>query len=347
MADDWIIGTSAFESADTQLMKTAGIRWVRAGFRFPFTDRIGGTLTAEYLEDKTKAREWANKGFKIIGTTPLLGIGVNRPDGAGKMRLTWQDGLPAWAGQPGSDAYAYNYAEACAFLAHDLRGLVPAWQIANELDIPQFAGPLNLEQACELVFQAALALKSADHSLLVGTNAAGGPASYYQFARLYHDPRVRLDYCGIDQYYGSWQDGGPELWSRRIAEIYALTGTRVFVNEWGFSSAGEPMSVEERRQVAVGGVAPCQFKRWLYTWGSGHTPQNQAEFVRRAFDSFREHRDQLIGVCFYRWEDQETCWQCGSPDCPMETAWGLVDIRNHPKPAYAAFKAGVERLIAG
>ena len=121
----------------------------------------------------------------------------------------------------------------------------------------------------------------------------------------------------------------------------------MFVNEWGFSATGEPMTAEERRQVSIGGVAPCQFKRWLYTWGSGHTPQNQAEFVRLAFESFREHRDLLIGVCFYRWEDQETCWQCGAPDCPMETAWGLVTVDNRPKPAYEAFKAGVERLITG
>jgi hypothetical protein len=28
----------------------------------------------------------------------------------------------------------------------------------------------------------------------------------------------------------------------------------------------------------------------------------------------------------------------------METAWGLVDTANQPKPAYHAFKAGVERL---
>jgi hypothetical protein len=127
--------------------------------------------------------------------------------------------------------------------------------------------------------------------------------------------------------------------------LYAITQTKVFVNEWGFSSAGEPMTPAERRSVSLEGVAPCQYRRWLYTWGSGHSRENQAEYVRLAFDCFEEQREKLLGICFYRWEDQETCWQCGSPDCPMETAWGLVDIGNLPKPAYNTFKEGVKRIL--
>lgn len=342
----FIIGTSAFESADTRLMKEAGIQWVRAGFHFPFSDQIGGNLTEDYQKDKTEAAAWIARGFKVMGTTPMLGIGTNQPDAQGKKHLVWQDGLPAWLGKPGTQQYFQQYAEVCAFLAHDLRGVVPAWQIGNELDVPQFAGPLNLEQACELVLQSAVALKSVDHSLLVGTNAAGAPYSYYQFGRLYHDPRIQLDYCGIDQYYGSWQDGGPNLWSARIAELYAVTQTPVFVNEWGFSSAGAAMTPEEKHSVTFEGTAPCEYKRWLYTWSSGHTRENQAEYIRQAMDCFIEHRDKLLGICFYRWEDQPTCWQCGSSDCPMETAWGLVDMDNKPKPAFYEFKVGVKKILS-
>ncbi len=35
---------------------------------------------------------------------------------------------------------------------------------------------------------------------------------------------------------------------------------------------------------------------------------------------FLKHRQNLLGFFFYRWEDHETCWQCGSPGCPIETA---------------------------
>jgi hypothetical protein len=180
--------------------------------------------------------------------------------------------------------------------------------------------------------------------LKVSTNCAGGPTTYYFLGRLFDDPRVKLDYCGIDQYYGTWQPGGPENWVDRIHELYTITdGVKVLVNEWGFSSAGEVMTPAE----VASGAANCQLHKWTFTWGAGHTWDNQAEFVRRAFDAFLAQREKLLGICFYRWEDQETCWQCGSPDCPVETAWGLVDVHNRPKPSYIAFQEGVKRLTTG
>jgi hypothetical protein len=94
------------------------------------------------------------------------------------------------------------------------------------------------------------------------------------------------------------------------------------------------------------GASACQFRKWPATWGGGHTPTVQAEFVTRAIDGFVAQRDKLMGMFFYRWEDQERCWQCGSPDCPLEIAWGLVGVDNTPKPAYQAFKDGVRRLLS-
>jgi len=341
--DEFIVGVSAFSNANPDLMKAAGIGWIRVDFPFPFVDHIGGTLSPEYIEARETARTWASKGVSLVGVTPLPGIGKFQPDPAGQMRMQWTDFFPAWMGAPGADNYYRAYGEVCSFLAHDMCGMVQAWQIANELDIPQFAGPLNLRQASELVVYGALGLKMADCELLVGTNSAGSPMSYYLFGRLYADRRVNLDYCGVDQYYGSWQAGGPDLWAARIAELFAITETRILVNEWGFSSAGEVMSAEEQRAF-LSGTAACQFRKWGHTWGAGHTRPNQAEYVRQAFDSFIAHKEKLIGLSFYRWEDQETCWQCGSPECPIETAWGLVDVANQPKPAYEAFREGVERL---
>ena len=146
-------------------------------------------------------------------------------------------------GAPGSEDFYRNYASMCAFLAKDVGDIVPLWQIANEIDWPQFAGPFNLRQASELVLRTAIAMKEVNPALMVSTNCAGTPTSYYFLGRLFDDPRVKMDYCGIDQYYGTWQPGGPENWNERIAELYAITGgVKVLVNEWGFSSAGEVMT---------------------------------------------------------------------------------------------------------
>ncbi len=54
----------------------------------------------------------------------------------------------------------------------------------------------------------------------------------------------------------------------------------------------------------------------------------------------------MLGQLYFRWADQPTCWQCGKPDCPAETAWGLVDLEGRPKPSYYAYKDGVARMRA-
>jgi len=82
------------------------------------------------------------------------------------------------------------------------------------------------------------------------------------------------------------------------------------------------------------------------TWGPGHNPDGQSAFVREAFDLGGRRRGKLLGLFFYRWEDQDECWQCGDTDCLAETAWGLADRAGEPKPAFHAFKEGAVRLAA-
>ena len=337
-----MIGASAYATADAELLREAGIGWVRLDFGFPFSGRIGAEVTEQYALQKADAAGLAAKGIGVMGVTPLPGIAVHRPDAQGQLALQWQDWLPAWCGPLGSDECLKAYEEACAWLADDLRRFVRAWQVANELDIEQFAGPLSPRQAAHLILHGARGLKSADASLIVGPNAAGSDKAYYLFGHLYGTNSGLLDYCGIDGYYGTWAPGGPDKWAERIGELHALTGAPVLINEWGFSSAGRLMTQKERRA----GLPVCQLRKWAYKWGRGHTRKGQAEFVQAAFDAFCTQREALLGVFFYRWEDQERCWQCGAPDCPAETAWGLVDRNGRPKPSFHTFKEGVQRLLA-
>ncbi|MFO8006122.1 MAG: hypothetical protein R6V05_00135 [Candidatus Brocadiia bacterium] len=341
--DEFVIGATAHPPLDYTLIKEAGIQWLRHGFPVPFEDKIGGRLSERYLKAKQRAQERAGMGFRLMGRTPQPGSGTYEPDQDGNLRLVWHRRLPEWFGEAGSDRYCRTYQEMCAWMAEDLAGLVPLWQIANELEVPQFAGPLNLAQACELIKAGARGLKAADPSLTVGHNAGGSGPSYFLFGRLYQCGEELLDYCGVDQYYGSWQRGGPRDWGPRIEEVHAITGRPVLINEWGFASAGGVMTDEERAL----GAPNCQLKKWSKTWGPGHTPEGQAEFIRTALETFAEQRDKMLGFFFFRWRDTETCWQCGEPDCPVETAWGAVDRQGRPKPSYYALKEGITRLAAG
>jgi hypothetical protein len=340
-----IVGTSASEDADTKLLKEAGIGWIRQGFPFPIIDRSGGTLSEGYVRAKHATREWMRKGFKVMGITPLVGFEGVTFTRKGPV-FTWSGRAPSWMGELTSDKFADSYRRMCAFLAKDLKGMVDLWQIGNEWDAQVFSGPLGLRRACELIFAAAEGLKEANPTLCVGTNAAGINKSFYFYGKLYADPRKRyLDYCGVDQYFGSWQDGGPQTWDAHIAELSDITGVPLLINEWGYSAAGGVMNDREKRMSLLHGsyYAGCRFHKWPFVWDRGHTPQVQAKYIKEALTVFTSHRDKIIGLFFYRWEDQQKCW-CGKADCPAETRWGIVDLKGRPKPGFYAFKVGIKKL---
>lgn len=339
-----MIGTSAHPDADGELLKEAGIGWVRTSFPFPFRERVGGELTKEYAAARERAEQMHGNGFRLMGVTPLPGIATRERDEEGNLQFRrWNRRVPDWCGELGSEQLRRTYRRTCRWLAEYLGDLVPAWQVANELDIYPFAGGMNPKQACDLLHAGATGLKEADSSLLVGLNLTAGWGRTLYFVGYFHGKSAGpLDYVGLDGYYGTWQEGGPESWENRIETISAWTGAPVLVNEWGYSSAGGVMNEEEKRS----GASVCDLHKWKHTWGSGHNREGQAEFVREAFEVFRRRRESILGLFFYRWEDQQECWQCGAPDCPAETAWGLVDREGRPKPAYHSFKEGTERLLA-
>ena len=347
--NSFIIGTSAYPTADHNLMKEGGIGWVRQGFPFPFADRVGSSLAQRYVKAKERSKAWRDKGFNVMGITPLFGGEKYKEDANGVLVPVWNSRAPLWMGSPGSGEFLNNYRNVCTFLAKDLKGIVGMWQIANEMDAKKFSGPLGLRRACQLILASAESLKEADDSLVVGTNTAGIDKSYYFYGRLYSDPEYShyLDYCGVDQYFGTWQNGGPANWDPLIAELHDVTEKEILVNEWGYSSSGQIMNEEEKQLASLGSYYNvCMFKKWPFVWNRAHSPEVQAEYILEAFKMFRRHRDKVIGMFYYRWEDQETCWGCGAKDCPAETAYGLVTVAGQPKPGYAAFKEGVQHFLS-
>ena len=167
-----IVGTSALPGADAGLMKEAGLGWVRQGFPCPFEDALGGELAEAYVQAKDLAELWAAKGMKVMGVSPGPGMMRYETDASGIKRHTWSRRLPEWMGELGSDELLENYRKVAEFLARDLKGLVQMWQIANELDISIFAGPMSARAAADLIAAGARGLKGADPSLVVGPNTA-------------------------------------------------------------------------------------------------------------------------------------------------------------------------------
>jgi hypothetical protein len=128
-------------------------------------------------------------------------------------------------------------------LATAVGDLVTSWQLGNELNIWYFRAPLRtVAEVVRFVTALGSGLRDAQPSSLLGVNAFGVEASTVRlYERFYGpDPPLRLDFIGIDCYWGSWQAGGPHDWAPTIDRVWeAGRGIPVWVCEIGFPSAGE------------------------------------------------------------------------------------------------------------
>ncbi len=321
----------SLSESDKILMRAARLRWLRCG-RFGFS--LERFLRGEKQDEsfhliKQKIATLCVEGFGIMGITPL-------PADLGTL-----------AGPPGSAEYLDTYRRVCAFLGREYHGLIQWWQVANELDIWIFRDQLSLPQSVDFLKAGAFGLKEANPTLKVGINITLFPSRPGEvdgntdahegesIARaVYQDSALELDYAGFDSYPGTWRAGGPESWHEYLDGFHQLTQKPVIIQEFGYSSAGEMMTPEED----ASGAYPCTLKKWRFSWHGAHTPEIQADFVAESLRIFAT-KPYVIGATYYRWSDAKKCWQCGQPDCPIETAWGLLDREGRPRPAYHSLKA--------
>ena len=320
---------------ERMLIRAAGIQWLRTdGFSF---DRElflkGEEQPARFLAFKAHLAELRKEGFQFMGITP------------------GPRNMPANAGVPGSPAYLENYRRMCGYLAAEFRGLIDFWQVANELDIWIFRAGLSLQQSVDFLKAGITGLKETDRRLKVGINITLFPSlpgevdgntdeheGVYIAKGIYQDSGLDLDYAGFDSYPGTWRRGGPDSWNEYLDAFYELTGKPVIIQEFGYASEGELMTEEEMMR----GAYPCEVKKWKFAWRGAHSRDIQAQFIEETFRVLAG-KPFVIGATYYRWNDPETCWQCGLADCPAETAWGLVDRDRNPKPSYHTFKSAVQK----
>lgn len=303
------------------LMKQAGVQWLRCDMPFPFEGEVG-KASQRFRNFHSQVSAWSREGFRVMGVTPY-------PRG-------WQ----VDAGAPGSAGFLDIYQEACRFLAQEFGDMVPGWQICNELNLESFRHPLTEEQAIAFAKSGGLGVKRGNSSALVGVNMAGfGESALRMYSELYPNDEVEFNYVGTDGYFGSWQAGGPEDWHQKLALLHEKTGKPIIIQEFGYASRGEVMTAEEK----ASGKSPHELKKWGNGWREGHTPDVQAAYLEEAYNVFI-NTPTVLGAIWYCWSDHERCWNCGAPDCPCETAWGLVDVNEVPKPAYYAFSRVAEKL---
>lgn len=344
MKQNHMVGiTPAHDNPNFELMRDLGVKWVRQGYTFPFADRIGGKLSEEFVRSEALVEQFLSEGFSVLASYPGPGSMRYMPE-AGET--VYYRAMPDWMGGLDTDDYYSMLFDSAQWLADRTKERITYWQVANEPDIDMFYGPLSKAQNVRFLLTAARGLAAGNPHAQSGINL-GYINDYARFLmkETYAIDDTPFAYLGIDGYMGSWQVGGPQTWPGYIDETARLSGKPIIINEWGFSSLqwGEKYTDLERKTHYNNEV--CYYKHWQQTWGKGHTPQEQARYVRLCQDIFAEH-PWVIGNFFFRWSDAATCWQCGERDCPAECAWGCVDEHQTPKPAYYALQDGNRTLFS-
>ena len=206
----------------------AGIEWNRADIAFPFDK--DGNIRQEYLDWKEKIRRYRENGIRIMAVTPYprtfieYGIDPRLPENEARVR------------------------EIAVFLLNDLRDLAEAWQITNEMGLPQFMKPLNTREAVRFIGIQLEAMYPLRGDMLLGYNSSGPQTDLHALMRPWHK---YCDYVGIDIYIGCFVAIGNWMWifDALLRYLWSMTGKPIILAEFGYISGGAPKTPEEKRAV--------------------------------------------------------------------------------------------------
>lgn len=216
---------------DYDLIKGANIGWFRDDIPFPYDK--DGNLSPGYIAWKEYAMGYVNEGIKIFGVTPYpadyIEYGLDPRDPASKEGIQ----------------------DIARFYVEDLRGIVGAFQITNEMGVDRFTYPLEMDEARDFIGMQLEAMYPIKGDILVGYNLTAQslfPKVLPLMMRKYHK---YCDYVGMDIYMGCFE---PVLKNANqfvtvLKLIRLLTGKPVILCEFGYIGLGEPKSDAEKKAI--------------------------------------------------------------------------------------------------
>lgn len=303
-----------------KLLKENGITFVRIPFMYPY-QADGVSLTPAYIRSKKAAEMFNEAGITVMGQTFWPGgMGYN----AAKGGVVWNSNIPE-VYTDFDDPYFYTISKnAVKYMSEDLKNLVDIWLISNEPDIRTYTGAMTPQQICDFLIECAEGVKQGNPDAKCGINFLGKVNTSYSlsFVEALYGEGSFFDWIGLDGYYGTLQEGGPETWDDYINEFHnAAPDFPVIITEWSYSSATKDPK-----------------KTCKYAW-NGHErgPETQADYVKACMEIFSKH-PEVKGTLWYALCDQSgVCWECGDPECNLYSSWGLIDTENKAKPSVKAF----------
>ena len=217
---------------DYELIKGAGIEWNRADIPFPFD--ADGEIRQEYLDWKVRMQAFKDNGIEIMAVTPYPNEynthGIDPRDRGNEGRIK----------------------EVAAFLIKDLKDIIRAVQVTNELGMPRFLYPLKTaEDAVWFMGIHFEAIHPHKGDIIVGYNSAGPQPDHHVLMRPYHQ---YCDYIGVDIYAGCFSEPSGLMNQIQIFDIccaflWSYTGLPVIIAEFGYIGGGAPKTDAERLAV--------------------------------------------------------------------------------------------------
>ena len=212
-----------------ELLNEGNIEWFRDDIPFPYDEN--GELSQSYIEWKKYVQGYADNGIRIFGITPYpedyieYGLDPRKPED----REAIQD--------------------IARFYVEDLRGIVGAFQITNEMGIDRFTYPLTMEEAYEFIGMQLEAMYPIRGDILIGYNlAALSIASMPLKMKPYHQ---YCDYVGVDLYLGCFENllKSANQYILVLNYVRRVTGKPIILCEFGYIGLGEPKSDEEKQAI--------------------------------------------------------------------------------------------------
>ena len=214
------------------LLKGANIGWIRDDIPFAFNK--DGSLSQSYINWRAETKAYADNGLKVMAITPypedFIEYGLDPRDPANKEAIQ----------------------DIARFYLNDLKDIVGAFQITNEMGIDRFTLPLTLEEAADFIGMQLEAMYPDRGDIIIGYNLGG--LAILQLPGLMKEYHKYCDYVGLDMYLGCFEPvlKNPNQYITILNFVRRITGKPIIMCEFGYIGLGEQKTKEEKQAILEG-----------------------------------------------------------------------------------------------
>ena len=217
--------------ADPQykLLEEAGIEWFRDDIPFPYDK--DGKISQSYKNWKKESAEFVKNGVRIFGITP------------------YPDDYIEYGLDPRNPENREAIQDIARFYMKDLKGIVGAFQVTNEMGIDRFTLPLTLDEAAEFIGMQLEAMYPIRGDVIIGYNLGGLSILQLPFKMMkYHK---YCDYVGLDMYLGCFEPvlKNANQYITILNFVRRVTNKPVIMCEFGYIGYGEPKSNADKTSI--------------------------------------------------------------------------------------------------